>query len=270
MGQPVPWMDILGVRIHRLDLDQVIALLELHLADRRPRHVVTVNPEFLVQAQRSAEFRQVLDRADLAIADGVGLVWAARLLGYGAVPRVPGVDLIERLASSASRHGYRLFLLGGAPGVAEAAAGALTGRHAGLVVSGAYAGSPALEDEAAIFARVRAARPDVLLVAYGAPQQDLWIRRHLETLGVPLAMGVGGSFDFISGRVARAPAWLRRAGFEWLFRLMTQPWRWRRMLRLPLFAWLVLKQRFRRGLAGETVVCRREVSSPDVQGSGRV
>lgn len=236
-------MNILGVRVHTLEIDQVIARIEEYLASGQPHHLVTVNPEFLVQAQALPEFKAVLNQADLAVADGVGLVWAARMLGYGSLPRVPGVDLIEGLAALRR---YRVFLLGGWPGVAEAAAAVLLERHPGLVIAGAYAGSPAREEEKAIIARVRSATPDVLLVAYGAPDQDLWIHRNLHALGVPLAAGVGGSFDFISGRVARAPGWMRRVGLEWLFRLITQPWRWRRMLRLPVFAWLVLQQRMRR------------------------
>lgn len=235
-------MNILGVRVHALEINAVIARLDGYISSGQPHHLVTVNPEYLVQAQALPDFKTVLNQADLGVADGVGLVWAGRLLGYGSPSRVAGVDLIEHLAGA--RH-YSLFLLGGEPGVADAAAAALTERHPGLVIAGTFVGSPSIDEEATIIDRVRAARPDVLLVAYGAPHQDLWIYRNLQALGVPLAAGVGGSFDFISGRVARAPEWMRRAGLEWLFRLITQPWRWRRMLRLPLFAWLVLQQRTR-------------------------
>lgn len=235
-------MNVLGVRVEGLTMDEVISRLDGYLTSGRSHHLVTVNPEFLVLAQGDPEFRAVLNAADLSIADGVGLVWAAKLLGYGTPPRVAGVDLVERLAET-RRHS--MFLLGGPPGVAEAAAAVLTRRYSGVVISGTHAGSPAAEEEAGIVERVRAARPDILLVAYGAPQQDLWIHRNLHALGVPLAAGVGGSFDFISGRVPRAPGWMRRIGLEWLFRLITQPWRWRRMLRLPVFVWLVIQQRVR-------------------------
>lgn len=233
-------MNILGVRVQALTIDEVIGRLDGYLSSRQPHHLVTVNPEFLVQAQSRPEFRSVLNSAELSIADGVGLVWAAKLLGYRSPPRVAGVDLVQRLAETRR---YSMFLLGGAPGVAEEAAAVLTQRYPGVRIVGTYAGSPAPEEQAGIVERVQAARPDVLLVAYGAPQQDLWIHRNLNALGVPLAAGIGGSFDFISGRVARAPEWMRRLGLEWLFRLITQPWRWRRMLRLPAFVWLVLQQR---------------------------
>src|SRR5204863_453675 len=113
-------------------------------------------------------------------------------------------------------------------------------RHSGLCVAGCYAGSAAPVEEDHIVELVRSAKAQVLLVAYGAPDQDLWIRRNLERLGVLLAVGVGGSFDYVSGRVPRAPRWMRQVGLEWLFRLVRQPWRWRRMLRLPVFALLVI------------------------------
>ena len=135
--------------------------------------------------------------------------------------------------------------MGAAPGVAEAAGQALQAQHPSLEIAGAYAGSPAASEEEAIVSHIRAARPDFLFVAYGAPRQDLWIARNLGRLGVSLAMGVGGTFDFIAGRARRAPRWMRGAGLEWLHRLAHEPWRWRRMLALPHFAALVLLARLR-------------------------
>ncbi|MDP2726812.1 MAG: WecB/TagA/CpsF family glycosyltransferase, partial [Dehalococcoidia bacterium] len=119
----------------------------------------------------------------------------------------------------------------------------LQGRYPGLRIAGTYPGSPSLEEEGEIVSKVREASPDILLVAYGAPAQDLWIYRNLERLHVPVAMGVGGALDFVSGRVRRAPPWVRSLGLEWLFRLAQEPWRWRRMMRLPYFAALVLRSR---------------------------
>jgi N-acetylglucosaminyldiphosphoundecaprenol N-acetyl-beta-D-mannosaminyltransferase len=156
------------------------------------------------------------------------------------------VDTVVRVAALAAERGYRLYLLGAAPGVAEEAARRLVDAHPGLVIAGTYAGSPAPEEEDAIVARITAAAPDVLFVAYGAPKQDLWIARNLERLRVPVVMGVGGAFDFISGRARRAPAWMQRMGLEWLHRLIHQPWRWRRMLALPRFLFAVVADRLTR------------------------
>jgi N-acetylglucosaminyldiphosphoundecaprenol N-acetyl-beta-D-mannosaminyltransferase len=218
----------------------------------RPAHVVTVNPEFVVAARRDATFSRVLGASALATADGVGIVLAGRMLGVPVGERVTGVDLVEGLAGLEHPEN-RLFLLGAAPGVAEEAAVRLRERFPGARIAGTFAGSPRDEDVAEIEARLAAARATVLLVAFGHPRQDLWIARHREALathGILVAIGIGGAFDYLSGRVPRAPRWIRRIGLEWLYRLIRQPWRWRRQLALPLFVLLVVRERLHRSLAG--------------------
>jgi N-acetylglucosaminyldiphosphoundecaprenol N-acetyl-beta-D-mannosaminyltransferase len=202
--------------------------------------VVTINPEFVMQAQQNEPFRRVLDSADLALADGIGLIAASRLLGQPLPERVAGSDLVLRIAQRAAETGWRLYFLGASPGVAEKAAETLQERHPTLTIVGTYAGSPAQQFEEDILERIRRADPDILFVAYGAPAQDMWIARNLETLATPVAIGVGGALDFVAGRAKRAPHWIQRLGLEWLHRLIREPWRWRRMLALPRFAWAVL------------------------------
>jgi len=236
---------ILGIRVDNVTTPEVLDLLERYIAERRPRQIVTVNPEFVMAARRDATFRAVLEAADLALPDGQGLLWAARVMGSRLRERVCGSDIVPAVAALSARQGYRLFLLGAVPGVAERAAEALTARNPGLQIAGTYAGSPAVEEEDTIVAMIRAARPDLLFVAYGAPRQDLWIHRNLQRLDVPVCMGVGGTLDFVAGVATRAPYWMRRAGLEWLHRLIRQPWRWRRMMVLPKFAWLVCTTRLR-------------------------
>jgi N-acetylglucosaminyldiphosphoundecaprenol N-acetyl-beta-D-mannosaminyltransferase len=228
------------VGIDRVDVKGTIDRIEAYIREGVPRQVVTVNPEFVIAARRDRHFRRVLNGADLAVADGIGIVWAARLLGDRLPERVGGVEVVERLAAHATAAGHRLYLLGGQEGVAAEAAQRLQMRYPGLVIAGTFAGSPRPLEEAGIRERIREASPDVLLVAFGAPAQELWIARNLQRLGVPVAMGVGGAFDYLAGRASRAPVWLQRAGLEWLYRLARQPWRWRRMLALPRFAALVL------------------------------
>ncbi len=239
-------VDILGVCVDNVSVAEALAAIEGFIESGAAHQMVTVNPEFVVAAQRDSEFMSILNEASLALPDGGGLLWAARLLGRPLKARVTGVDTVQEVAALAARRGYRLFLLGAAPGVAEQTAARLVSDHPGLVVAGTYAGSPATEEEDEIVARVRAARPHVLFVAYGAPSQDKWIHRNLERLGAPVAMGVGGAFDFISGAARRAPRWMQRLGLEWLHRLCCQPWRWRRMLALPKFVGLVVWSRLRR------------------------
>jgi N-acetylglucosaminyldiphosphoundecaprenol N-acetyl-beta-D-mannosaminyltransferase len=223
-------VNLLGVRVHAITLSQTLAWVESAVAARTPRQICTANPEFVMAAQRDRDFFDLLNRADLVIPDGVGLLWAARQQGARLPERVAGSDLVCHLAKLAAQHGWRVYFLGAAEGVAERAAEILLAKYPGFVVAGTFAGSPRPEENAALVARVKAARPDVLLVAYGAPAQDKWIARNLNALGVPVSMGVGGSFDFVAGVVPRAPVWLQRLNLEWLYRLWKQPWRFRRML----------------------------------------
>lgn len=245
-AQPLPApagrVTILGVPVDAITFDDLLAHIAAWIAaDDGPHQVCTVSPEFVMIAQDDPGFMGVLRQADLCVADGIGLLLAARLLGKRLPQRVTGSDGVPLIAERAAQAGWALFLLGAAPGVAERAGRVLSARYAGLRVVGAYVGSPAPEDEAEIVARVNASGADILLVAYGAPRQDIWIARNRAHLNVHVALGVGGTFDFIAGQVPRAPRWMQRLALEWLFRLIIQPWRWRRMLRLPRFVWGVLR-----------------------------
>ncbi len=236
---------ILGIRIDALTYDDLRQRITGFIAAGGPHQICTANPEFVMEARRNPRFHAVLAEADLVLADGVGLLWAARRTGQHLPQRVTGSDGVPRIAAWAAEQGWHLYLLGAAPGVAERAAEILSARHPGLQIAGTFAGSPADADAPEIVARIQRARPDVLLVAYGAPQQDLWIAQHRDALGVPVMMGIGGTLDFITGVQKRAPFWIQRLNLEWLFRLITQPWRWRRQLALPRFAWTVLRERRR-------------------------
>lgn len=235
-----PSLMILGVRVDLISPEEAMAYLRHYAFDGRSHHIVTVNPEFIMTAQKNVEFRHVLNQSDLALPDGIGVVWASRLLGHPLRERVTGVDTVRALARFAAEHGLRPFLLGARPGVAEEAAAVLQRENPGLTIAGTYAGSPAPEEEETIIALIQSARPDFLFVAYGAPWQDLWIARTRPRLHIPIAMGVGGALDFIAGRAKRAPRWMQRLGLEWLHRLIQEPWRWRRMLALPRFAFRIL------------------------------
>ncbi|RAQ96434.1 WecB/TagA/CpsF family glycosyltransferase [Thermogemmatispora tikiterensis] len=240
-------VSVLGVRIDRVTQEEALTFIEEQIRRRRASgnrlpcsQVVTVNPEFVMEARRNPAFRQAINEAALNVPDGIGVVWATRYLGQPAPERITGTDLIPALAERCAAHGYRLYLLGAAPGVAEATAARLCARFPGLQIAGTYAGSPDPADEEAILQRLVAAQADLLCVAYGAPAQELWIWRNLSRLPVAVAMGVGGAFDFLSGRKKRAPRAWQRLGLEWLYRLYHEPWRWRRMLALPHFALVVI------------------------------
>jgi N-acetylglucosaminyldiphosphoundecaprenol N-acetyl-beta-D-mannosaminyltransferase len=242
MTLPTP-ITILGIPVHDVTTEETLTFIDQFVRDGAPRQICTVNPEFIMAAQRDAEFKQVLQHSTLNLPDGIGVLWAAKRLGHPLRERVAGSDLVGMMADRAQGTGWRIFLLGAAEGVAEQAASKLKERYPQTHIVGAYAGSSRPEDEADIAARIRSAGANVLLVAYGAPKQDKWIARNIERTSVAAAMGIGGSLDFIVGTQKRAPRWIQRLGLEWLYRLMREPWRWRRQLALPRFVWQVLRQR---------------------------
>lgn len=247
-------LKILGAWIDVLTLGEAEERVAAMVREGRPRQVVTLNPEILYRANREPALLDLINRASLVTADGVGIVWAARLAGKSVPERVTGIDLFLRLAARAAKEGWRVFLLGGAPGVAEEAAAALCRKHPGLVIAGTYHGYFPLESskkgfespgEPDVVEMIRRARPHLLFVGMGAPRQEEFIARNLKNLDVPVAMGVGGSFDVLAGRVKRPPVWMQRLHLEWLGRLLREPRRWRRMLVLPRFAWLAWREGIR-------------------------
>lgn len=242
-------VEILGLCVDSVSYDELLVYVDAWVASGRPHQIVTLNTEMLVMAHDDAGLCQTLNQTDLIVADAAGLVLAARLLGQPLRERITGSDGIHRLSAHCAQRGYRPFFLGAAPGVAEIVAQQLASTYGELEVAGTYAGSPRIEDEAKVIKQVREAKPDLLFVAYGVPAEEKWIARNRDRLGVPVMIGVGGSFDFVAGVTKRAPVWMRRVGLEWLYRLMREPWRWRRQLALPRFLVLLFKQRWK-GMRG--------------------
>ncbi len=255
-ASPVRRIAILGARVDDVTWDETLSQVDRFIKSGQPHQIMTPNPEFIMIAQRDAAFRTLLDRVDLAPADGIGLKWAARVLGERLRELVPGSELVERLGDAAAG-GQRWFLLGAAEGVAAAVGVELRRRYGGLQIAGVWSGAPGPEHDDELCARIEAAKPvDVLLVAYGAPQQDLWIARNQPRLRIPVAIGVGGTFNFIAGRSRRPPRIVKRLNLIWLFRLITEPWRWRRQLALVRFAGLVLREAAVRSVSAQNTGTR--------------
>jgi N-acetylglucosaminyldiphosphoundecaprenol N-acetyl-beta-D-mannosaminyltransferase len=231
------------VHVHTVSATEVSARLEAMVSGSAQHRVIPVNPEMVMAAQTNHAFRESINTASLALPDGVGVVFASRLFGQSIPERVTGIDTVMQVAGLACERKLRIFFLGAAPGIAERAAERLEREFPGLSVAGTYAGSPHIDEEDAICRRIAESRADILLIAYGAPKQELWIARNLERLPVRLAVCVGGSFDFLAGVVTRAPEWVQSIGLEWLYRLTKEPRRWRRMMALPKFAALVINER---------------------------
>jgi len=232
----------LSVPVHNVTYAETLEWVGSTISANKPHYLCTVNPEFVMTAQTQTKFLHVLQNADLCLPDGQGMLWAARRRGFTLRQRVAGSTLLGLLAERAAKNKWRMFFLGAKRGVAARAASILESQNPGLPPIETMEGSPRPEQDAQIIERVRAASPDILLVAFGAPKQELWIHRQREILHVPIMMGVGGAFDFVAGVTTRAPLWAQRLGLEWLHRLLMQPWRWRRMLALPKFAWEIISR----------------------------
>ena len=259
-------VELLGTTIDRVGHEEAISAIEAYVNSRTPRQVATVNLDFLRIASHDADFAATLRGADLALADGMPLVWASRLAGSALPHRIAGVDLVDAICDRGSSLGWSVYLLGAAPGIAQAASFAMLRRHPGLRIAGVH--SPPVGqwddlEEKRIRDHIAETGPDILLVALGAPRQDVWIAQNKDRLGVPVSVGVGCTFDVLAGDKLRAPRWVQRIGMEWSFRLITEPRRlWRRYLNdLPTFGRLMfsaLRSRF----------SRRDVSGPSVARGG--
>jgi len=252
-----------GVLVDRVELESAVDRIAGFLRSGTPHQIVTVNLDFLAIARRNAEFFDTLNRAHLAVADGMPVVWLSRLRGQPIAERVTGVALVDECCRLAAAENRSVFLLGAGPGVAASAARVLQHRYPGLQIAGAYSppvGPIDRREHARIARMIRTSRPGFLFVALGAPRQDLWIRQNLSRLGVPVAMGVGCVFDVLAGAVDRAPNWMQRAGLEWAYRLSREPARlWRRYLvnDAPLMGHLVVE-----GLRGTRSVRPEQLAVP--------
>lgn len=240
-------IDLGGILLDKVDLAGALQRIEYFVRSGEPHQIVTVNLDFLSIASRDSDFRSTLNGADLAVADGMPLVWLSKLKGEPLEERVAGVELVTQSCSLAAELGASVFLLGAAEGIAEAAGRRLEAMFPGLRVAGTHSpplGTLSPEENQRMVDLIRLAAPDFLFVALGAPRQDLWISAHQAELQVPVAMGVGCVFDVLAGSVKRAPPWMQRAGLEWAFRLGQEPQRlWRRYLvnDLPLLARLAFR-----------------------------
>jgi N-acetylglucosaminyldiphosphoundecaprenol N-acetyl-beta-D-mannosaminyltransferase len=231
---------VLGCPVDIVDMATAVQTL-VEMVERRradatshPAVVITLNPEMVMIARRSPAFSSVLESASLVVPDGIGLVRALRRRGHPEAERVGGADLIGSYLPEAERHAHRIALIGGAPGVAGAARDRMVETHPGLQVVAVSDGPPG----STTASEVEMARPEIVLAAFGAGRQELFLDRYLGPIGAATGIGVGGSLDYLAGRVRRAPTLVRRVGLEWAWRLAVQPWRVRRQSVLPVYWWL--------------------------------
>lgn len=222
----LPPVVVLGVPFVHQTLAAALEDMENMVASRQPHYIVTANVDFVVQSLEDEELRRILLEADRVVCDGTPLIWASRFLGNPLPERVAGADLVPLLLQLSARKGYRVFFLGGEPEVAERAIANAQAAYPGVNICGHYSPpfKPLLDmDHEEIIRQVRAAQPDFLFVSFGCPKAEKWISMHYRQLGVPVSIGVGGTIDFLAGRVKRAPQWMQRAGLEWVYRLGQEP-----------------------------------------------
>jgi len=238
-----PSIRILGCRIDAVSRDEAVSRVAELAQGTTPALVVTLGVEMTMYAQRDARFRRLVNGCALSLCDTIGLLLASRARRGPLRERVTGVDLIEPLAERSARDGnLRFFFFGGAPGVAERAAIALRQRHPSVQIVGTRDGYFAPGQSPTIVASIAASKANVLLVGLGSPKQEYWLQENLSATACGVGIGVGGSFDVLAGTVSRAPRLWRRAGLEWLYRLIREPSRWRRQLALPRFAFAATRE----------------------------
>lgn len=235
--------EILGVRFDDLSPEEMVHTAVSLIEAGGFHYAVTPNPEFLLTAQKNEAFRTALNQADLSMPDGVGVVYASRILGRPLAGRVPGIDFADSLMAWMTQTGKRLFLLGSKPGVAEMAAAALRERHPGLAICGTHDGY--FKEDAPVIAAIRESGADAALVCLGAPKQELWMAQNGPATGVKFMVGLGGALDVFAGVVERAPESWQKVGMEWLYRLVKDPKRIKRMARLPLVLFQAAGERVR-------------------------
>jgi len=251
-------LTLLGVELTTETREQILAKLKEWLKESAPHQVVTVNPEILVAGARKSEYQTIVRSSDLKITDGAGIVFVAKLFRLPRPHRFTGVDLTNDVTTLAAETGRSVYLLGGDTGVAKKAAAKLQKLHPDVRISGAEEGIPRLTDarfqsldpamdEGELLKRIAAAKPGVLLVAFGHPKQEEFIAKYKNQLGASILIGVGGTFDYLAGSIRRAPRFIQVLWLEWLWRLIVQPWRIKRIWTATVvFLWLVTQERFKK------------------------
>ena len=239
----IPTVPIYGLQVSKMNMDDTVQYLEQSIKKGKPQQIITANPIMIMTALEQPAYMQVMKNAELLVPDGAGLVWAASTCGQPVAERVAGYDLLHRLMDRGQTLHWKVYLLGSTPEVIQATATRLKSLYPRTVVVGYRDGFFGPDQDAEIIAEIRNLAPDLLFVARGADTQEPWIGTYKQELGVPIIMGVGGSFDVISGKTKRAPKLFQKLRLEWFYRLLKEPTRYKRMLALPKFALKVLKDK---------------------------
>ncbi|MGM1049175.1 MAG: WecB/TagA/CpsF family glycosyltransferase [Bacillota bacterium] len=239
----IPSVSIFGIPFSKLNMNDTVKHLTEAVISGRPHQVITANPIMVMAALDDPEYKKMMQNADLIVPDGSGIVWAAGVGGDPLTERVTGFDMLHELMKVGENYRWKFYLLGTTPEVIQEAAERLQMQYPAAIIAGYRDGFFGPEQDDEVIEGIRAVSPDLLFVARGADTQEPWIARYKERLGVPVMMGVGGSFDIISGKSKRAPKVFQKLRLEWFYRLLKEPTRFKRMLALPKFAVKVLREK---------------------------
>lgn len=236
-------IDVMGVEFDNVTMEEAVAKARRLMTERRAAYVVTPNPEIIMRCRENAAALDAVQRADLVLPDGIGVIYGAKILGTPLKTKLPGIDFATTLMGELAQEGKSVFLFGAKPGVAEIAGERLQAQFPGLVIAGTNDGY--FTDDAPVIEKINAVQPDLLLVCLGAPKQELWMQRNAPQLNVGLMAGLGGSLDVFAGTVKRAPKFFQKLGLEWFYRLIKEPSRIGRMMKLPKFLFAAIGQKLR-------------------------
>lgn len=236
-------VSIFGVPISKMSMKDTVAYITRIIESRKPHQIITANPIMVMTALEDARYMKMMKEADLVVPDGAGVVWAAGYVGNPVAERVAGYDLMHELMKLGETRGWKVYMVGASPDIIQAAADRLKQMYPALQLVGFRDGYFGEEEDSRVIESIRALAPDILLVGRSADKQEPWIAQHKEELGVPVMMGVGGSFDVLSGKLKRAPVLFQKLRLEWFYRLLQEPWRYKRMLVLPKFALKVIREK---------------------------
>ena len=237
-------INIMGVGFDSLTLPEAVERAEKLISEQRAAYVVTPNPEIVMTCWENPDAMEAVQNADLVLPDGVGVIYGAKILGTPLKGKLPGIDFATELMRRMAKRGGRVYLLGAKPGIAETAGERMTAQFPGLIICGTHDGY--FQDDVPVIEEINALKPDLLLVCLGAPKQELWMYRNRPCLKVGLMAGLGGSLDVFAGTAKRAPVFFQKLGMEWFYRLIKEPWRFKRMMKLPKFLFACIGKKIRR------------------------
>jgi N-acetylglucosaminyldiphosphoundecaprenol N-acetyl-beta-D-mannosaminyltransferase len=236
-------IELFGIKISKMNMRETLSYLMNAVEQRTPTQVITANPIMIMAALEDEIYKNMMQQAELIVPDGAGIVWAANVLRNPVQERVPGIDLMIELLGAAQEKQWKVYFLGASQEVIEAAVERLRNQFPNLNICGYRNGYFGPAEDAAVIAELKAQAPDLLFVGRAANQQEPWIHQHKLNLHIPIMMGVGGSYDVLSGKLKRAPFIWQKMRLEWLYRLLQEPWRYKRMVQLPKFMWRVYRNK---------------------------